>query len=144
MNDMRISLAPFTAASLETQMDRALAIEQQSGLDPLWNAEHFLRELPHKWELSHWVMLDEHIAGYAILSQKDSQTAHLHRFVMATPGQGHGSEAMRLLWIALSGRYARLTLKIMLDDTRAHHFYERLGFVHVESDHANHLFSKSL
>ncbi len=102
-----------------------------------WTDEHFLGELPQKWQLS-GVALDANdaVAGYAIASAPEPCRAHLHRIVVAPDkrGGGVGQDLMaELVARAQALGLRQLSLKVHAANAGAIRFYQRLGFA-LESD----------
>lgn len=71
--------------------------------------------------------------GYAILQGADDpdHSLLLRRLVIASPGRGHGRDAVRLLarYCFETLAFHRLWLYVAVDNPRAHRLYQGLGFV---------------
>lgn len=106
-----------------------------------WTAAHFLRDLPEKWILSFAVWSEGGPIGYAVLSAKAPDRAHLHHFMVAAARRGTGlgtRMAAEMERRARIGGYRRLTLKAERRNAGSLRFYERLGFRRIaeEGDYA--------
>jgi ribosomal protein S18 acetylase RimI-like enzyme len=95
-----------------------------------WQEEHFLKELPGKWELSVFASQGQRPCGYIIASRKN-RNAHIHKFIVAPAfrAQGVGSAMLDLcLSKARSLDLIAITLWVYADNTNAIRFYQRQGF----------------
>ncbi|WP_422365630.1 hypothetical protein [Pelagibius sp.] len=127
--------------SLSVWIDRAIQLEQDSGLTP-WSRENFLLDLPDKWKLSKWVYCgnSEAPVGYAVISRKSSFSAHIHRFVIGDTGVGVGTAALRNVIESLEGSVFFLTLFTETNSFRVQNFYENNNFKKVLSVGDNFLY----
>ena len=96
-----------------------------------WVAKHFLLDLPEKWLLSLAAWLAEQPIGYAMLSRRSADTAHLHHFMVAVDQRGRGLGA-RLLAAAIERcrkhHCTEMSLKVDAGNTDAQRFYRQHGF----------------
>jgi ribosomal protein S18 acetylase RimI-like enzyme len=104
--------------------------------DEYWTKEHFLKNLPLKWELSFVVWRSDKIVAYAILSQKAQNTVHIHHFMVKSEHRGEGLGSEMLAEVELRSRRLGakyLTLKVRHDNNQAKGFYQDKGFELQES-----------
>ena len=96
-----------------------------------WGLEHFLIDLPMKWELSVGLLIGGQIKGYIICSCKDCKIVHIHHFMLASQmrGKGLGKDMLRYLEvIVLNKSLNLLTLKVHRKNHSAKRFYVTNGF----------------
>ncbi|WP_461208440.1 GNAT family N-acetyltransferase [Desulfocurvus sp. DL9XJH121] len=125
--------ARFETLSVETveeSLQKLLAVAADQS-DEYWTRDNFLRDLPGKWDLSFAVFLNSDLVGYAVLSNKDSRTVHLHHFMLRSDCRGEGLGGLMLAEVEARSRRAGakvLSLKYRADNDRVRAFYERAGF----------------
>lgn len=98
--------------------------------DEYWEREHFLYDLPQKWDLSFALFFRGKLAGYAILSRKNDSTVHLHHFMLEPDSRGLGIGGRMMGEVERRARdagAATLSLKFRAGNIRARRFYERFG-----------------
>lgn len=103
-----------------------------------WQLEHFLAELPEKWQLSLAAWSSGRPIGYAIVSKKEPTCAHLHHFAVAPSvrGRGIGRELLARAEANAGERgCVRMTLKVATESAGAIRFYERNGFRTEDAEH---------
>lgn len=135
-----MQILPLNLEFIKTNWNIFQVIEEKSGLSRTWTIENFTDSLPNKWELSKIILSDNLIIGYAILSEKSSVCAHLHRIVIAPDHQrnGIGSVFLSSIIDGLASMYNFLTLKVESEDTKS--FYTKLGFLPLFStEHSTYL-----
>ena len=137
-------LAPLPAATvrtlsppdLEGEINAFLSIAaDQTG--EYWTAEHFLRELPRKWDLSCAAWKDGRPVAYAIVSARSSRHAHLHHFAVAPDmrGQGIGFLMIRGILSRLrTAGFSELTLKVNIKNATARRYYARHSFSEIREE----------
>jgi ribosomal protein S18 acetylase RimI-like enzyme len=99
-----------------------------------WLAENFLIELPQKWSLSATAWLDNIPVGYAIVSAKTSQRAHLHHLMLALEQRGSGIGQSLLDDVedrARKNRYSQFSVRVDANNDKALRFYHRNHFVEI-------------
>lgn len=108
-----------------------LRIEQACFARPQWGAEHFLRELPGKWELSALLVEGGAVVGFIVASEVVAGSCHLHRMALLPEmqGRGLGKAAVRWLERLAAARGLRIvTLELDAEHGDAEPFYRRLGY----------------
>lgn len=97
-----------------------------------WGLEHFLLDMPMKWELSFGLSSGGRIRGYMICSRKDGGGVHIHHFMLAPEmrGKGIGGEMLRFLEsrARISGA-PEVSLKVHKENSGARRFYAGHGYV---------------
>lgn len=123
-----MQIIPLTYDVIDNKWTLIKSIEEKSGLTPLWNKINFQSNLPYKWDLSKLLVLGSTILGYAIISEKTSVCAHLHRIVILKEYQckGYGSYFIDDIILNLQKKYKFCTLKVC--NKRTQTFYEKKGF----------------
>lgn len=95
-----------------------------------WGLEHYMAELPGKWELSSAMYEGDTLCAFQVLSEKE-ESLHVNRIVIAA---SHHKKGLGKLLIAQALDRCRqrhkpyLTLKVDLTNTNAIDFYKRLNF----------------
>lgn len=100
-----------------------------------WEKENFLHDLTQKFELSFGVSACGLIAGYSILSLKNSKNVHLHRFIISSKYRGKGMGSF--MWDEIIKRFKNheadgLTLKVHQKNIKSIRFYENRHMKKVE------------
>lgn len=101
-----------------------------------WSAEHFLKEIPGKWELSQVALLADGTLGGFWIASSASSDAHTHRVAVAKAIRREqvGSNLFEAVVNAAKRLgHKRITLTVNRLNVIAHRFYERLGFVRLRS-----------
>jgi len=114
-----------------------LLVMDEATMGEKWERQHFLLDLPGKWECS-WIVLDgERAVGFVIVSMKP-EGLHVHRIAVASSYQGQGLGTRLLQYVAqcaVQRNISRITLRVAKQNTEAIGFYHRLGF-HQQLAHA--------
>lgn len=108
-----------------------LRIEQACFPRTQWSGEHFLRDLPLKWELSALLLNGGALVGFVVASAAVPGTCHLHRMAVLPQmqGRGMGKAAIRALERRAAARGLRaVTLELDAEYEDAEAFYGRLGY----------------
>ncbi len=96
-----------------------------------WSDGHWLREMPHKWEMSRVAcMSDGSPVGFLVASVRGN-ALHVHRVAVAKHYRGTGLGTFMLRDAAKRARDVGLTvvsLKVNDANVRARSLYARLGF----------------
>lgn len=128
----------LTPAIVERHVEAFIKMSEQLHGD-YWKAEHYLSELPHKWELSFYISENNQPVAFMIVSDKGS-SHHLHRIVVSAQyhGKGYGSQLLnRLISDAKAAKKDLVTLKVHPSNAEAIHIYEKKGFTRVGQDDTN-------
>lgn len=99
--------------------------------DEYWTLDHFLRDLPMKWELSFLVICRSEIVAYAILSCKSGRNIHIHHFMVRAAYRNRGLGSWMLREVekrALRVGMKSVSLKVHRENASARNFYLRYGF----------------
>jgi ribosomal protein S18 acetylase RimI-like enzyme len=102
-----------------------------------WSLQNFLMELPAKWDLSFALWQNGLPIGYAILSQKPDNQAHLHHLMInhAHRAKGWGTRMItEMIARARAAGATLLTLKAERSNADALRFYSRNGFSRQAED----------
>jgi ribosomal-protein-alanine N-acetyltransferase len=127
--DNEITYSTLTREALQAHLPACIELLAEFPKE-YWQEEHFLKELPGKWELSVFASLPQRPCGYIIASRKD-QHAHIHKFIVAPAfrSQGVGSAMLDLcLSKASSLDLNAITLWVYAENKHAIRFYHRQGF----------------
>lgn len=135
-------IASTHSAVLIDRLDRGTLLSQMTNFISIasdvpgeyWAAEHFLHELPRKFELSCYAHAGAAPVGYAIVSEMTPGAAHLHHFMITRDYRGSGLGRHLLnatIERLVAARIDRLTLKVANGNTGARRFYSTNGFSEV-------------
>jgi GNAT superfamily N-acetyltransferase len=112
-----------------------------------WQQEHFLMELPGKWERS-LVAIDDSgvIQGFLVASLKGLRRVHINKLAVSPEcrGKGIGERLIQAMLSDLPTFFCSVTLKVYNDNEGAIRFYERLGFTSMEIMNENRWMSLKL
>lgn len=100
-----------------------------------WGPEQFLSELPDKYALS-FIVLDDGIAGYSVMSRKWPGRVHIHHFMIDPKKRNLGFGQIMLCEAARRAGNLPLSLKVPPFNVGAIRFYERHGFA-IEKQEAD-------
>jgi ribosomal protein S18 acetylase RimI-like enzyme len=102
-----------------------------------WEAEHFLKDLPGKFQVSCCAFTEgSKLAGYIIASFPDSSSVHIHKFMIAGKlrGRHYGQNLLDFFeGIVRDSNLSNITLKVRAENNNAIRFYKRAGF-EIESE----------
>ena len=121
----------LTKEYLNNNIDDFLDIIQD-GYNEYWNIEHFLFDLPDKWETSIYIEVNSQLTAF-IISSKKKNTFHIHKFFVhkdyRSNGLGHRllNEYEKL--IRSRKELKILSLKVYKKNKRAILFYNKNGFI---------------
>jgi ribosomal protein S18 acetylase RimI-like enzyme len=130
---------PLTRAIVEQHVDRLIELDTEL-IGERWTADHWMRDLPGKWELSRIALADETIVAYLVASRKN-EAVHYHRLAVAPEmhRMGLGSALMReIAGAAARAGIPELSTKVHKTNARAEQFVRSLGF-RVAADDGVHL-----
>ena len=100
-----------------------------------WTREHFLLELPEKWDLSFVLWEDAKLIGYSILSRPESDRVHLHHFMLRAGYRGGGlggSMIEECIKRTVEIGALRLSLKVPITFEASQKFYRRHEFLRID------------
>lgn len=124
---LNFTLHTLTRNYLELHVESFISLLHRNLADEYWSSEHFLTELPRKWELSQYILNKEGLViGFLIASEK-SDSVHIHKFVVENHAQSKGLGAL-LLNRLLSLTHKNITLKVNSNNTQAISFYKKHSF----------------
>lgn len=130
------TILPLTARDLRDHAEAFVAIAADVPGE-YWTSEHFLKEMPRKWDLSFALWRHGEPIAYAVVSEREPEHAHLHHFMLATAYRGRHLGS-RFLWFVkrhVSKRgYQRLTVKVAVVNVVALRFYRMRGFAILAND----------
>ena len=142
----KIIFQNITPMDIYTYEKDILSIAQDQP-DEYWGIEHFLLDLPRKWDLSFALFDCSLFIAYAILSLKTSSNVHIHHFMVNKSSRGRGLGSLMLQEIERRGDSfgaETLTLKVGKNNFDAKKFYLRQGFFLHGSDNTYQLMSKEI
>jgi|JI10StandDraft_1071094.scaffolds.fasta_scaffold88407_2 ribosomal protein S18 acetylase RimI-like enzyme len=124
---MNFTIHALSRDYLEQHIERLILLLHRNLNDEYWSSQHFLTDLPGKWELSLFAQdKSKNITGFLIASKKQS-TTHIHKFVVDISVQSSGL-GTSLLNHLLTITDDDLSLKVHLNNIRAIEFYKKNGF----------------
>lgn len=127
--DLSITCSVLTREKLLRDLPVCLEALQEFPRE-YWQQEHFLRELPDKWELSVVAQQSGRWCGFIIASRKDC-AAHIHKFIVLQEARASGiGGALQRYFVERCRRLglSEVTLWVYADNAGAIRFYERHGF----------------
>jgi len=126
---MDCQIVPLSRELLRAHLEEILVMDRGIIGEP-WQSEHYLAELPGKWQYSCLALQGSTALGGVVASLKASGL-HLHRVVVGAAYQGHGIGTRLVHHVACSAvenDIPLLTLKVAVANARAIKLYRRLGF----------------
>lgn len=120
----------------EADIPAIMAIERTPGFEDVvgrWSAEQHAEQMA-KTSVRYFVLRhDEEVKGFAILQQigEPDHRVHLKRIATREPGSGNGTRLLDgvLLWLYTETDTNRVDLDLFVENERARHTYEKLGFI---------------
>jgi ribosomal protein S18 acetylase RimI-like enzyme len=129
----------LTEAMIDTHLEGLIELDGVIVTDK-WEEAQFRLVLPGKFMYSRIALSSEGLPmGFAVASQK-GEAVHVHRLAVGRPFQRAGvgrSLVLAVVEAAGRDRIGAMTLKVGLENEAARRFYERLGFVVVDSTAAS-------
>ena len=141
-----IVIRPLTKTETEENIDKIMEIAADIDGE-YWEKKNFLMPLPDKWVLSLAAWNIHLPIGYAIVSRKGEAVAHLHHLMVRYEyrSQGLGTKLLKQAETrAQALGISELTLKVIVNNNRAQRFYERLGFIQIETEGDYQLWRKRI
>ena len=130
-----IVVSNLTSGFLEQSLDQIYNMEDEwtNTGQPIWSEEQFLRDIPHKWELSFVAIVNTSIIGYVIASQGalNQRTSRVNKIVIHRDHQRKGVGKLLMknyIKASLELNMSRLELAAMSDYKPAQNLYEGLGY----------------
>ncbi|MBN2009909.1 GNAT family N-acetyltransferase [candidate division KSB1 bacterium] len=127
--DHLVEIQILTSEKLESSLPAFIKVLEEFP-NEYWQSEHFLTDLPGKWQLSIFAEQHNQLLGYIIASQK-GDTAHIHKFMVTSQfrAAGVGSSLMDY-FIQNCERLGlfKFSLWVYANNVGAIKFYERHGF----------------
>jgi len=113
-----------------------MSIERTPGFETVvgrWSREQHAEQMA-KDSTRYFVLRDgKEVKGFAILQQvgEPDRRVHLKRIATRDPGSGNGTRLLNgvLLWLYTETETNRVDLDLFVDNERARHTYEKLGFI---------------
>ncbi len=140
-----MNLEHLTKEKILFYIDKMIKMSAQLEGD-YWTAEHYLSELPEKWNLSYVALENNELIGFMIVSDKGG-AHHLHRIVIDQGHQkkGAGKELLfKLIANAKKSKKKDVTLKVHHTNFSAIEIYKHFGFTEVERSGENYLYKRIL
>lgn len=128
---MDIVIKNITRSALENSIEKYIEIlKNVSG--EYWGKEHFLTDLPGKYQLSCCALLDNQLIGYIISSEKGTSLAHIHKFMVDKEQRGKRIGHLLLNYyegLVKKKNMSTITLKVNVNNYDAIRFYLNNGFL---------------
>ncbi|MBN1184050.1 MAG: GNAT family N-acetyltransferase [Bacteroidales bacterium] len=142
---MNLTFKKISRELLASDFDDFIAVSDGTEHDN-WGKDQYMLDLEGKWEHSMVAYFNRLLAGYIIVSIKDNDTLHIHRFIVNNNirGQGTGKAMLNELEKTISSYFKKLTLKVYEDNVKAIAFYEKNGFKILDSKNGLNLMEKYL
>jgi ribosomal protein S18 acetylase RimI-like enzyme len=131
---MDIVIKKITRPALENSIEKYIEILKDVRGE-YWEKEHFLTDLPGKFQLSCCALMDEKLIGYIISSAKGPSLAHIHKFMVDKEHRGRRIGHLLLNYyegLVKKKKIGTITLKVNENNSGAIRFYLNHGFL-VES-----------
>lgn len=95
----------------------------------IWNEDNFLMDLEDKWVNSWYILYNNIIVGFAILSRKEQDTMHINRLAVDINLKNH-SQISEILMKTIDARVQvdRITLIVSTENVKAVRYYRKNGF----------------
>lgn len=110
------------------------------GTNEYWGEKEFLYDLPHKWDLSIVLIINNKITGFIIASLK-SDYSHIHKFFIHRNFRGLGYGEILLSnfeeRILQNFKINKISLKVYKENFKAIQFYKMHNF--IEEDFQDNL-----
>lgn len=138
-----MQIVPFSESIVRTYFSHMKNLSSQLP-DEYWEEEHYLKDLPGKWELSFVLLHDGKLAGFS-MSSLTNNSVHINRIVIAAEHQRTGAGA---LLMKLNEENAKLqnregvTLKVHISNKEAINWYLKKEFLIISTDGNYHLMKK--
>jgi ribosomal protein S18 acetylase RimI-like enzyme len=135
----------ITRSALEDSIEKYIEILKDVRGE-YWGKEHFLTDLPGKFQLSCCALMDEELIGYIISSVKGPSLAHIHKFMIDKKHRGKRIGHLLLNYyegLVKKKNIGTVTLKVNVNNYDAIRFYSNHGFL-VESQYEDSETSDSL
>ncbi len=130
-----IVVSNLTSGFLEQSLDQIYNMENEwtNTGQPIWSEEQFMRDIPHKWDLSFVATVNMSIIGYVIASQSeiDQRTSRVNKIVIHHNHQRQGVGKLLMknyIKTSLEHNMNRLELTAMSNYKSAQHLYKSLGY----------------
>ena len=142
---MGLIFKKVTREILLSEIDDFIAISYGTPHDN-WHRNNYLLNLEGKWDYSLAAYVKNYLAGYVIVSLKDKNTLHIHRFIVNSDmrGRGIGKAILDKLTKTVGTQFTKLTLKVYNDNPAALVFYKKNGFKISDTKADLYLMKKSL
>lgn len=128
--DLSINCSVLTREKLQQNLSACVEALREFPRE-YWQAEHFLHELPDKWQLSVMAQQNAALAGFIIASRK-SRAAHIHKFIVLPRARGLGSALLNYFIERCQHlNLPEATLWVYADNPGAIRFYQRHGFTMI-------------
>jgi len=119
----------------EADIPAIMAIERTSGFETVigrWTEEQHAAEMAKEGTRYFVLRRGGEVTAFAIIQNLDNPDlrVHLKRIAATEPGRGSGSRLLEcvLLWLFTETKANRFDLDLFVENERALHTYEKLGF----------------
>jgi len=104
-----------------------------------WTDEHFLLDLPGKWDYSYVAVLKDALIGFCICSIKNANVLHVHKFFIDKKYRGCGigqNLLKKVISICITNKIGKISLNTYSINVEALHIYKklRLSIENVSND----------
>lgn len=139
---MDCKIVPMSLDALRSHLETLLSLDRASNIGEPWTSDHYLSDLPGKWECSALAFDAAENAnpiGLVVASIKPD-SVHIHRLAVDSSHQGHGIGKRLIQYVARRAAHRHIclvTLKVAAHNSNAIGFYERLGFAIEDAGNEN-------
>lgn len=113
----------------ENNLEKLMEIEKDYSHH--WEKRNFLADLPEKWELSRYALLNQDLAGFIIASLKP-ECFYIHRFMTHKNFRGEGIGKILHAnfedYCRKTGKSDNICLRVYTDNLKAIGFYHSLDY----------------
>ena len=130
---MDIVIRKISKAYLEDNINAFINIIKNE-YGEYWREEHFLRDLPMKYDISLMALINNNLVGYVIASEKESN-AYIHKFMIKEDYRGMGVGASlqkEFNCILYKKDMSSILLSVYSENTNGIKFYEGKEYKKVQ------------
>lgn len=134
----------ITYEVLSKRVEDFLLLEKLTTLNPHWEEDNYLVDLPKKYDFSIMMIKDNQLLGFIICSKKN-ESIHINRFIINTNnlGQGFGTILLNEFINRVKESFLFVSLKV-LKDSKAVDFYKKNAFNIIKEEENYYLMERKI